>query len=335
MRHVSRISCAAVAVAVVVGFAAAAATWGAAAGGRAGSAATFSRWCGWRPSARGHYRHVVWIWMENHNYTSIVGAPGSDVHANARFLNDAIAPRCGLATKYRAVTHPSLPNYIAATSGGLQGIQRNCVPGECATAVRSIFEQVTDAGRAWRSYAETMPRNCTRINAVTYAVRHNPAPYYTRIARDCLRWDVPLGTITSGNLARALDRGTLPAFTFVTPDVCSDMHDCPVATGDAWLRRWLTRLVRSAAYQRGDTAIFIVWDEGEGGGGVDCTTSTEEHCHVPAFVIAPSVPRGARSDALYTHYSLLRTAEEMLGLRGRLGLAGAANTRSLRGAFRL
>src|SRR5262249_62409466 len=102
----------------------------------------------------------------------------------------------------------------------------------------------------------------------------------------------------------------------------NDMHDCGVATGDAWLRRWVTRIVTSRVYRSGGTALFITWDEGN-------LASNQ----VATIVVAPTTPRGTRSGAPFTHYSLLRTAEELLGIRAKLG--AAATARSMRAAFRL
>src|SRR5258708_16966385 len=56
------------------------------------------------------YRHVVWVWMENHSYNTIIRA------RQAPYINK-LATRCGLAANYHNISHPSLPNYIAATSG--------------------------------------------------------------------------------------------------------------------------------------------------------------------------------------------------------------------------
>lgn len=56
------------------------------------------------------YKHVVWIWMENHSFSDIIGS------SQAPYLN-SLASECGLATNYHNVSHPSLPNYLAATSG--------------------------------------------------------------------------------------------------------------------------------------------------------------------------------------------------------------------------
>ncbi len=68
---------------------------------------------GTRPPRR--YAHVVWIWFENHSANQVIGS------SEAPYIN-AIARTCGQATRYSAISHPSLPNYIAATSGGTQGI---------------------------------------------------------------------------------------------------------------------------------------------------------------------------------------------------------------------
>ena len=147
-----------------------------------------------------------------------------------------------------------------------------------------------------------------------YAVRHDPAAYYLRIrSRVCAR-DVPLGTPGAGELATDLRRNHLPRFSFVTPDLCNDMHDCDVATGDAWLRRWLPVLLASRTYRAGRTAIFITWDESDGGGAN----------RVATIAIAPSVRRGSKTNAAFNHYSLLRTTESMLRLPRLLGSAAHA-----------
>jgi len=166
-----------------------------------------------------------------------------------------------------------------------------------------------------------MPGPCT-LDARTglYAVKHNPAAYY-RSADDrgaCQRDNLPLGTTADGPLARALDHDTLPAFSFITPNLCNDTHDCPVKRGDVWLSVWLGRILSSQAYRAGSTAVFVVWDEP----GI-----------IPHIVVSPSTRPGTASDTPFDHYGLLRTTEEMLGIRNLLGRAATA--RSMRSAFRL
>jgi hypothetical protein len=281
------------------------------------------------------YRHVIWIWMENHGYDSVVGS------RSAPFAN-RLAHECGLAVNYHSVTHPSLPNYIAATSGGTQGITDDCDPRDCSRATQSLFGQVADAGMTWAAYEESMPTPCA-LNAGqgtnpagTYAPKHDPAAYYLALRKGCSRRVLPLGTPAAGAFAQALDHRSLARFTFITPNLCNDTHDCPVSVGDAWLARWMRSIVSSPSYRDQRTVIFITWDEGEGPGSNDCAANTSDAgCHVATLVVSRSTRRGTRSAALFNHYSLLRTTEQLLGISRYLGHAGDASTRSMRTAFHL
>jgi len=164
-----------------------------------------------------------------------------------------------------------------------------------------------------------MSSTCQLDPAGEYAVKHNPAPYYVGASdrSACQRDDVPLGDVTTGALGQALDRDALPTFSFVTPDLCDDTHDCPVSAGDAFLARWMPRILASPAYQRGRTVVFVVWDE---------------PTPMPFVVVSPSTTPGTVSPVPADHYALLRTTEELLGL-APLGQAGGAP--SLRAAFNL
>ncbi|HUY61898.1 MAG TPA: alkaline phosphatase family protein, partial [Candidatus Dormibacteraeota bacterium] len=266
------------------------------------SAPSALRPCGVAASPPARYQHVVWIVMENRGYREVVGSP------SAPYLN-RLAAACGLATNYWAVAHPSLPNYIALTSGSTQGISNDNSPQAEPVAAPSLFSLL---GRDWRALEEGMPYRCDRSNSATYATKHNPAVYYTRIAAACARQDRPL----------SWPPPISARFTFITPDLCHDMHDCSTATGDAWLARVMPALLDSPQYRAGETAIFITWDEG-----------TAASQRVATYVVAPSVPSGARPSTRYTHYSLLRTTEELLGI-GRL-LGGAATATSMRPGFHL
>jgi phosphatidylinositol-3-phosphatase len=240
--------------------------------------------------------------MENKAYDEVIG------NASAPFENH-LARRCGLATDYHAVAHPSLPNYIGMTSGSTQGITDDADPSAHQLAGPSLFSQL---GSQWRSLQESMPVACDRASSGSYAVKHNPAAYFLNVSRGCKSQDVPLGAkpdISS-------------RFTFVTPNLCHDMHDCPVSTGDSWLSTFLPKVLASAEYRAGKTAIFLTYDEDDG--------SADNH--VATLVIAPTVPPGTRSSEAFTHFSLLRTTEEILG-QGKLGAAVTAP--SMRKAFRL
>jgi phospholipase C len=289
--------------------------------------------CGTAEGAPMTYRHVIWIWMENHSYDEIIGSKQAP-------STNQLAADCGLATNYHNVTHPSLPNYIAATSGGTQGIRDDCQPSECSRPVQSIFGQVQAAGMSWAAYQESMPSACD-LNSGTganpsgnYAPKHDPAVYYLSLRTTCRQHVLPLGTPATGALARALASRSLPRFSFVTPNLCNDTHDCSVAIGDAWLARWLTTVVSSAVYRAERTVIFVTWDEGEGGNTDDCALNTSDPgCHVATLVVSPTTRPGTRSAEPFNHYALLKTTEQLLGIKRYLGRA--RETRSMRAAFQL
>ena len=260
--------------------------------------------CGTAKSPPSRYDHVVWVVMENHAYSQIIGS------ADAPYENK-LAAQCGLAANYKAAAHPSLPNYIAMTSGGTQGVSNDLGPAAHKLEVPSIFSQAGTGG--WRSLEESMPSNCELGNPGKYAVRHNPAAYYTNIRADCGKQDVPLGSTPD------LSAG----FTFVTPNLCNDTHDCSVKTGDAWLQGFLPKVFSSTEYKAGRTAVFLTWDEDD--------DSSDNH--IATVVAAPAVRRGTKSSTAFTHYSLLRTTEELLGLSPLLGKAASAP--SMRPAFGL
>jgi phosphatidylinositol-3-phosphatase len=298
--------------------------------------------------------HVMVIVFENRGYPGIVG------NASAPYLNKTLIPACGLATNYHSYSHPSLPNYLALTSGTARGkgSHVDCTPAGCPQPQASVFSQLSAAGRGWREYAEAMRASCRPtdfrntgyVNAngskgEFYYVRHAPPPYYTSapVRRACGSSDVPLGTTRSGSLLAALSpsRDGLPAFSFVSPGGCDDMHDCATGVGDAWLREWVPLIQRSAAYQSGKLVVFITVDEGTGRdkvAGEPCWNAAHARsaafpsCHVATVVMSPHTVPGTRSGSYFSHLSLLGTAEDLLGLPR---LAAARGQASLRPAFGL
>lgn len=251
------------------------------------------------------YQHVVWIILENKRYGRVIGA------RDAPYLN-ALARVCGVAASFFAETHPSAPNYVALTSGGTQGLANDDDPIGHPIDAPSIFSQLGSGG--WRAFIEAMPSNC-RLHYVLpeYYARHNAPAYYTDIRSDCNRYDVPLG-----------DELDLSArLTYIAPNSCHSMHTCDVAAGDAWLEHFMPKVLSSRQYRAGRTAVFLTWDEADGGGPN----------RIPTLVVAPSVRPGTVVWTRFNHYSLLRTTEELLGLTEFLGQAATAP--SMRSAFRI
>jgi hypothetical protein len=244
------------------------------------------------------YEHVVWIVMENHSFDDIIGS------SDAPYINQ-LAEQHGLATSFYAEAHPSLPNYIAMTSGSTQGIDDDDDPSAHPLDVPSLFSLLPGGGS--RSLLESMPSNCLRSDSGEYAVRHNPQTYYVNLGGDCAHYNVPLG-----------DPPDLSArFTFVTPNLIHDMHNGTVSDGDTWLSTFMPKLISSAEYAAGRTAVFLTWDEDDSILGLGDN-------HIPTLVIAPSVPAGTRVSARLDHYAMLRATQEMLGVTPLLGAAASA-----------
>lgn len=226
-------------------------------------------------------RHVVLIALENHTRSQVIGT------AAAPYITH-LARNYGQATDYVNIAHPSLPNYMQLTGGMAAGITSDCNPGpKCESHNASLFGQL---GHTWRSYDEGIPRPCDHSGSGAYAVRHNPAVYYTAVPIECRLQDVPLPANPS----------FAATFTMVTPNVCHDMHSCSVATANAWLLHFIPRVYASPQWKAHNTAIFLWWDENGGSGPL------------PFVVISPythHVVYRSRID----HFSTLRTIQRLLG----------------------
>jgi phosphatidylinositol-3-phosphatase len=269
--------------------------------------------CGTLVAHPARITHVVWIMMENRSYAEVIGAP----------YITTLASRCGVATNYHNVSHPSQPNYIAMTSGRpLGALPTTDCPTFCPVSGPSLFTQTN----SWRVYAESMPVNCVRHDAPPYVVHHTAAPYYTAVT-NCASNDVPL---------TALNLAALPAFSMIVPNVDNDMHErtSSVAAGDVWLRTHLGAILASPTYRSGSTVVFLTWDEGGFPRHTNncATNTTDAGCHVALLVMSPYTMPGTRWTNLANHYSLLAATEQLLGLP-YLGQAAAAP--SIRTAFRL
>jgi phosphatidylinositol-3-phosphatase len=262
----------------------------------------------------GAYSKVLVIAEENESFHKVLGGD------RAPFLT-SLAQRYGSATSMDAgypTNCPSLAAYLIMTSGDRHGVCDDEDPAQHRITGPNIFEQVASSGREWRNYAESMPAPCTRSNHDPYLVRHAPAPYYVSEDTRCDRWMLPLGTTARGALHDDLVAGRLPAYGFVTPDACNDMHGghgCQngdlVTDGDRWLSQWLPQVMAGPDYRAGRLIIMITWDEGN-----------DETNHIPALVISPSTNK-VTVDRRLTQCNLLRTIQDVLHLTP-LGCAATA-----------
>ena len=135
-----------------------------------------------------------------------------------------------------------------------------------------------------------------------YAVKHNPFMYYPSVTDDknsCADHVVPYDRLEQ-DLQSA---SALPDFSFISPDMCNDTHDCPISTGDHWLSREVPRILGSPAFTTQNSLLVLTWDEG-----------SKEDNRVATVFAGPAARKGFTSRAAYSHYSLLHTIESVWGL---------------------
>jgi hypothetical protein len=241
-----------------------------------------------------HLDHVAVVVLENKEAPTVLRA--------APWLRAASASGAR-ATRLNGETHPSLPNYLALLTGSTHGVRDDNANRRVSGP--SLVDQLEARGVSWGAYMEGLPSPCAKPSAVTfgrYAKKHNPF-YFVSAVLDhpaACRKVVPFT-----QLARD-ERSGLPRFVWITPDLCNDMHDCPVTTGDRWLARTVPPLL-GALGPRG--ALIVTFDEGtsnQGGGG-----------RIATIVLGGAASRGAVDARPLDHRAILSTIEDSLGL-GRL-----------------
>ncbi len=286
------------------------------------------------PALAGGDAPVVLIVFENHAFGASDPHVSGDTTkyivgntADAPYVNDTLIPSGTLFTNYDANYHPSLPDYLELTAGTKAG----CAIDSCArdsVTTDNLFHLLGQAGTSFSSLAESMPADCSLSNTGSYLVRHNPEVYFTDVdagsgsAYSCPSTDLTIAPATTPATAVAWP-DPLPAFTYVAPNYCDDMHGspngtCPSGTdqiikdGDAWLGANVPALLSEGA------TVIVTFDEGAsgdatGGGG-----------HVATIMAGPGVASGATDATFYNHASLLAGLEDYFGLTPLLADAAAA-----------
>jgi hypothetical protein len=218
-----------------------------------------------------------------------------------------LAKKYAYADHYRAITHPSLPNYLAMVSGGTQGVTDDGAPAEHPLTGQTVFDQALSLGRTATVYADAMTEPCQLTSAGRYAVKHNPWAYFTDGRAACLRNDVPVDRLAADAAA-----GTLPHAGMVIPDLVHDAHDAGLRTADAWLRSQI-KLVRAGPdWRSGHLAIVVTADEDDFAGNNTVLTVVASRYQVHKVVHRP-----------LTHYSLTALYDAVLGAQPLGQAAGA------------
>jgi len=344
--------------------------------------------------------HVFVIVLENHNAYTSFGANGILDNPNAPNIQ-ALAKKYNVAANYNGVWHPSLPNYVAMITGdfvatdviatghsylpnSVVGISdddspsvaidnvapANPSPHRWRANVPSLAGQLVNAGKDWRAYLQNIPAAGTAIanwpgdnnTAKLYAVKHNPFPYVAEVQDNPVQFakQVPIEQLFGD-----LGTGTVPAFSFIIPDQCRDMHGIgnvlapcggagdtdanDVKRGDEETGWLVDAITGSRVWNEGRNALFLVFDEGNGPltcpnyspdaaidtagpgslrPGADCYNPANFDDKVVMIVATNYGVRGVTDQRFYSHYSLLKTVEAALGLP-YIGHAADHTTRTM------
>jgi len=243
------------------------------------------------------WNHIVVLMFENKNYHEVIGP--------APYITN-LANKCATSTNWKDADtkvngtsdgeYDSKPSYATLTNGlspSAHGLTDDTY--SATTDVDNIYSQLNAAGKSFKDYYEGGAGGCGVRFSGDY---HDPIRYYTNIASICDAHDVPLSTFMTD-----VNNGDLPDFSFILPTNKHNMHDNSVASGDAFAQSILDPMLNSQAYAKGDVAIFFVWDEDS---------------PVPNVLLAPSIATGTKITVStgnpISHFSALRTWEEMLGL---------------------
>lgn len=344
--------------------------------------------------------HVFVIVLENHNSFTSFGSNGIIGNPQAPNIT-ALWNKYNIATNYNGVWHPSLPNYVAMITGDWTGTdvvaKGHTYPAGSAVGISdddspsvatdypsppanvsihrwsinlpSLAGQLVAAGKDWRAYLQNIPDSGTHLanwpgdsnTAKLYAVKHNPFPYVAEIQDNPAQFakQVPIEQLFSD-----LGSGNVPAFSYIVPDQCRDMHgignvlapcggvndtdDNDIKRGDEEAGWLVNGIMGSAAWQQGRNAIFINFDEGNGPltcpnynpdtgtdtapgsllPGADCYAAANFDDKVVLIAITNYGVRGVQDTRFQSHYSLLKTIEAAFGLT-YIGHAKDATTNTL------
>jgi phosphatidylinositol-3-phosphatase len=239
--------------------------------------------------------HVVVVVFENHAYSQVIGS------SSAPYINSLKSGGANLTQSY-AETHPSQPNYFALFSGSTQGITDDSCYTPGFSSAPNLASELIAAGRTWASYNESLPsQGSTTCSSGNYARKHNPWFGFGNVPTSSARTFAQFPA----------DYSTLPQMSFVVPDLCSDMHDCSVSTGDTWLKN---NLGAYATWAKTHNSLLVVtFDE-------DNKLSGNR---IPTVFYGQPVTAGSSSATTYNHYDLLRTLEDTQGLTTHAGNAAS------------
>ncbi|WP_053959115.1 alkaline phosphatase family protein [Sulfobacillus thermosulfidooxidans] len=293
-----------------------------------------------------YFSHVVVIMMENHGDKILLNNP------HAKYINQ-LMNTWGFDTNYFGVTHVSLPNYVALLSGSTGGthsdspIQRfhqMSLPQELNQANiswQAVMESIPSSDFNGNWYPDHLPKNTAPIVPppdALYAKKHNPFALFP-----ALKPSRATHTINLTQFRQELASGHIAQFTWITPNLCHDMHgqasgpgaSCPtsnptllIENGDHFLQQLIPEIIHSPSWNS-HSVIFLTWDETNDPANFLSPTDLREYLapgpeapvvpvadiaigggKVPLLVLYGRHPHRLQINLWADHYSVLKTIED-------------------------
>ncbi|KAL8292154.1 hypothetical protein RQP46_001620 [Phenoliferia psychrophenolica] len=267
------------------------------------------------------FDRFITIMMENTDFDTAAGS--------ATFQK--LASKGILFSDYYAITHPSMPNYIAAVSGSTQGSVYDdsstySFPNAPAS-IPTIATLLDNKNVSWAAYMENMPT--VGFEGVNYASHNYVDPtaapgatysYYVRRHSGLMKFD---STTTDpyklsrhrnfNNFAEDLNANALPQWVWITPNIMNDAHDSNIDFVSDWLEYWLVPLLDNPNFNNDRTLIILTWDE--------CAGAQDVMNQIYTMGLGKAVPAALHNttdNTTYNHYSSLSTVEDNWNL-GNMG----------------
>ena len=254
-------------------------------------AATFMSLNSQAQATRGKYfDHALFVIFENANYSTVMKRP----------FFKKLATQGALFSNFMALKHPSQGNYIALTSGSLNGVKNDTIADVNSTNIVDLLEA---KGVTWKIYAEGYPGNCFTGSTGKYVRKHNPFISYLNIQKNPER----CAHIVNANQFEVDSKNNdMPQYMFYIPDLNNDGHDTGMTFADQWYSKKITSYLNNENFMK-NTVLITTFDES----GISLKNQ------IYTSVVGPSIKPGTYSKAL-TLYSLLNLMEDNWGL-GNLG----------------
>ncbi len=264
-------------------------------------------------------QHVFVISMENHDGSQIYGNT-----TDAPYINNTLIPSYAHATNFNdplALSIPSEPHYVwmeagtNAFSDTTFTTDNNPSSSNSTSSTAHLVTQIKNSlgGATWITYQEgqnSTTGSCPIAGSGFYAPKHDPFIFFKDVSGNppsktnsyCIAHSKPYSSF-----AADLTANNIASYVFITPNLCNDMHGatgCPnsntIRSGDDWLKAELPRIISWANIHSG--VIFLTWDEG---------SSTSK---MPFLAIGPGVKANYTGTVSYTHSSIIKSVERILGL---------------------